>query len=139
MNEPVTVAADPTTAIVMFLVLVVFMLMVIFVRRGQPAPAPASTTAQLASIETRLTEVEKKVDVTEKSMHAMERALSALPTQQSVHDLEKKVIEIGGEMKAVAQATHATGLGVNRIEEFLLKASVDAIVSNRNSDGLQPR
>jgi uncharacterized coiled-coil protein SlyX len=139
MSETVSIA-DPTMAIIIGVVLFGLMLLIVLVRRTTPAPAvPASATEKLVAIETRLTAVEHKVGTTEQSMHMLERSIASLPTQRSVHDLEKQVIALSGDMKAMAQESRATAAGVGRIEEFLFKASADALFPARNSDGSPSR
>lgn len=136
MNETVITGGDVTTAAVIGIVLIAFMLLVIFVRRGQPSTAPASTTAQLASIETRLTAVEAKASTTERTLHDMERTLAGLPTQKSVHEIEKQVIAVSGDVRAIANETRATAAAVGRVEEFLMKASADVLFAGaRKPDG----
>lgn len=133
------VASDPTTAIIIALFLAVIGLLVVIARRAAPLSSNMASS-QLSAIETRLSAVEQKVNTTEQSMHVLERAIGSLPTQQSVHELEKKVIELSGDMKAMAQESRSTAAGVGRIEDFLMKASADAIVANRSTnDGSQAR
>lgn len=144
MNETstISVTSDPMTALFIAAAVGVVALLVLLFRRtpsGADAIAPSTTTAQLASIETRLSAVESKAAKTERTLHDMERTLAGLPTQKSVHEIEKQVIAVSGELKAMAQQTTATAAGVSRIEEFLFKASAEALFPTRNPDGPQSR
>ena len=144
MNETATisVAGDPLTAILIAAAIAVVALLVLLVRRISPPaqqPSASRTTEQLASIETRLTEVERNAEKTKRTLHDMERTLAGLPTREAVHEIEKQVIALSGELKAMAHQATSTAAGVSRIEEFLFKASAEALFPTRNSDGTPPR
>ncbi|WP_288582008.1 hypothetical protein [uncultured Methylobacterium sp.] len=127
MIEDVWVAAG-----VGVFVVALFALALLVPRKVRPTP---SAEVKLDDVKARLAEVERKQIQADHDLRNVRMVVAGLATKDSVNALAVSVAEMRGEVKGLISNTAATTRGVERIEDFLMKSTADAIVSARSTEG----
>lgn len=98
--------------------------------------ATRATEARWDDVRHRLDEVERKQNQADHDLRNVRMVVQGLATKDSVNALALAVAEMRGEVKGLVTSAAATTRGVERIEDFLLKSSADAIV---NAKGIEAK
>lgn len=108
-----------------------FALALLVPRRVQPA---RSADVKLDDVKTRLDEVERRQRQADHDLRNVRMTVAGLATKDSVNALSVSVAEMRGEVRGLVTNTAATTRSIERIEDFLLKSTADAIVSAKSAE-----
>ncbi|MCF4125027.1 hypothetical protein [Methylobacterium sp. SyP6R] len=113
-------------------VVALFALALLVPRRVQPA---RSADVKLDDVKTRLDEVERRQRQADHDLRNVRMTVAGLATKDSVNAVALSVAEMRGEVKGLVSNVAATGRGVERIEDFLMKSTAEAIASAKGAEG----
>lgn len=94
--------------------------------KGFVPAAPKAKRSDFKGIETRLDTLTSEVGGVKRRLTEVERDLEDRPTKADLHQLDLVLVRQDERMKAIENVTKATNAGVQRLEEFMIEASVKA-------------
>lgn len=109
-----------------------FALALLVPRNVRPA---RSTDVKLDDVKARLAEVERKQVQADHDLRNVRMTVAGLATKDSVNAVALSVAEMRGEVRGLVSNVAATGRGVERIEDFLMKSTAEAIASAKGAEG----
>ena len=112
-------------------VLVIFTIALLVPRSSRPV---RSIDGKIDLMNRRLDEVERKQNQADHDLRGVRQVLPHLATRDSVNLVAVQVAEMRGEVKSVVNSSAATTRSIERIEQFLMAAAADAVVSARLPD-----
>lgn len=118
MEDPV-----PFVALVLAVAALISIPIILAGRRPVGTAVPASLEARMSEFEARLADNDHRVK-------NVQQAMQALATTREVHNLEVKITEVGGEVKALKE----TVTGTNRMVSLIHSHILDHAVPKHESD-----
>ena len=100
--------------------------------------APVLRLGARRPTEARLRAFDRRLRVVEGRMNALDGVVSGLPTEATIRDLGQQMKGNQETVEAMAVTLTTLTRGIDRIEDFLLKAASDALMGTRptrTSDG----
>ena len=125
--------SDPWLALAVAVFVICVLAIALFAQRER-RPA-ASTDAKLDDLVRRLGQQEEKLRQTDHDLRAVRMIVNNLPTKESIQQISLSVAESRGKIDGMQTTLGVQTATLGRIEEFLLRASADAIVGLRAGKG----
>jgi len=127
MNE--SALSDPWLALAVAVFVVLVLAITLWgLRARRPA---ASTDAKLDALDRRLGAAEKKWAETDHDVRNIRQIVGNLPTKESINAIAVQVAKGEGKIDGMATTLLSQTSSLTRIEDFLMKVSAEAIVSNK--------
>lgn len=95
---------------------------------------PVSTDAKLDALDRRLGAAEKKWADTDHDVRSIKMVVGNLPTKENINAIAIQVAESKGKMEGMQATLHSQTKSLDRIEDFLMKTSADAIVAGSKAN-----
>jgi hypothetical protein len=119
----------------------IFVLSVVLVRRF-PSSGSRLPEERFQAFEGRLVEVEHRLEAvqhdgskTKHDVNNIKMAMQHLPSVKDVNELKVQVAGMSGKLEGVSASQSAVQASIGRVEDFLLKATANAIVSGKALGG----
>ncbi|MFC5553635.1 hypothetical protein ACFPQ7_06795 [Methylobacterium iners] len=111
--------------------LVLFLVVMLVPRRSR---APYSTDNKLDLLARRVEDVEKTAEKAKHDIANVRMSVGGLATKDSVNNLSVQVAEMRGAMTGLVSNTSATTRSIERIEDFLINLTSDALTGGSAKD-----
>lgn len=125
--------SDPWLALAVAVFVLAVLALALFSRR-EKHPA-ASTDAKLDALATRLGAAEAKWAETDHDVRNIRLVVGNLPTKESINAIAVQVAESRGKMDGMQATLQSQTKSLDRIEDWLMKTSAEAIVGGKMIGG----